>query len=476
MAKTGRQTPTFEQVKKFTETDGDQAAALASAFFGEPLEWQRHVINVMLARSGKDKFLFHTIGLSVARQNGKSWSVHARVFYGLITAGEKILYTCQHGDTADEMFKDLSAPFEDEDNEELHGLLRTVRKTNGQQAIYLKNGGLIRFTTRTNSLARGKSFDTLIYDEAQDLTKAQQAASLPTISASKQHNTQVIYIGTPPDSEAPGEVFKPIHDRVHKGKAPNVAWIEWAAPDIEDPHDKHWWYETNPSLGLLIDETAISGEADQFSPDDFARERLGWWNPDTLQFDAAIDPVAWDKCRVDKAPKDGKIAFGIKFAPDSKNVAVAGCVLPDDGKPYVEIVDVRSMPGSMRWIIDFVKQREDTAALFAIDGRAYSQALVQDLIKENVSQRAILAANASEVMAASQMLVTRISDQEVEHYGQPGLDRCVKGCAKRPIGTNGGWGFGDGTAPGYVVDAVALALYACITTKRNPSGGGMIIW
>ena len=107
-------------------TDGTDAARLASTFFGEPVQWQTHVLDAMLARDERDKYLNHTFALSVARQNGKSWDVRARVFYGIISTGEKVLYTCQHGDTADEMFKALAAPFEDEEEVELHAILKTV--------------------------------------------------------------------------------------------------------------------------------------------------------------------------------------------------------------------------------------------------------------------------------------------------------------------------------------------------------------
>ena len=143
-----RQTPTFECLPSArATTDGPMGATLAAAFFGDPMSWQRHVLDAMLARDGRDKYAYHALALSVPRQNGKSWLVRARCFYGLVAVGEKILYTCQHGDTADEMFRDLANAFEDEDNTELHELLRAVRKTNGQQAIYLDNGGYIRFTT-----------------------------------------------------------------------------------------------------------------------------------------------------------------------------------------------------------------------------------------------------------------------------------------------------------------------------------------
>lgn len=58
----GRQEPTFEVVGKYAYTDGEQAAALASEFWDEPLEWQQHFLNVMLARNKRDKYAFKTVG------------------------------------------------------------------------------------------------------------------------------------------------------------------------------------------------------------------------------------------------------------------------------------------------------------------------------------------------------------------------------------------------------------------------------
>lgn len=254
------QRPTYSaNIPKSLRGDGADAIALASAFFGDPLPWQEHICRIMLARDKQDKYAAKVFAMSVPRQNGKSWSVRARCFYGLVACGEKILFTCQHGDTADEMFKDLSEVFEDEENVELHELLKAVRKTNGQQAIYLNNGGCVRFTTRTNSLARGKTYDVLIYDEAQELTVAQQAASLPTISAGNLKNPQTIYLGTPPDPECSGTVFKEMHDRVHAGVS-DAAWVEWSVSEIGNVSDRRRWERSNPSYGILLSPDAIAAQ------------------------------------------------------------------------------------------------------------------------------------------------------------------------------------------------------------------------
>lgn len=474
----GQQRPTFEQIPGHDRSDASIAAELAAEFWDKPLEWQNYVLDVLLARDFRDKYAYRTIGIAVPRQNGKSWDVRVRCFYGMVTAGEKILYTCQHGDTADEMFRALSAVFEDEENEELHDLLKAVRKTNGQQAIYLKNGGMIRFTTRTNSLARGKSYDVIIYDEAQELTRAQQAASLPSISASKQHNTQVIYIGTPPNTEAPGEVFAPMHDRIHDGESPEAAWLEWGVAEIGDVRDRDRWYETNPSLGYLIDEETIEGEVASMSPDDFARERLGWWSSAEQRFEAVIDAVSWDACATSEPPQTGKKSFGVKFSADGKRVALSVCQKENGGFPHVELVDDRPMPDSLGWLASSLARVHDQTACIAIDGVAYAGSLEEELRAQGVPRRMIEPVSAAGASTAAQMLLSKVTEHTLTHLSADGGDRLTdsaKGCTRRSIGTKGWWGFGDGIAPSYPIESAGIALWANETTKRNPEGG-MVIW
>ena len=460
-----RQTPTFEQSPEFSATDGTDAARLASTFFGEPVPWQTHVLDAMLARDERDKYLNHTFALSVARQNGKSWDVRARVFYGIISAGEKVLYTCQHGDTADEMFKALAAPFEDEDETELHALLKTVRKTNGQQAIYLTNGGMVRFTTRTDSLARGRSYDVLIYDEAQELTAAQQEASLPTISASSQHNTQVIYLGTPPGPECAGTVFRELHDRVHDGKS-KAAWMEWSADRPGDPNDKALWYETNPSLGTLIDESAIESEAAGMSQDGFCRERLNWWSS-VGPSSSPIGAREWDACRVAEPPKGGIVSYGVKFAPDGSMYAISAAVRKGD-RCFVEVVDYVNASHGTEQLAAWIAQRKSEFATVAIDGRVGSDALSQRLVALGIPTRQMILTRSAQVAAAASMLVDMVRSQRAEHMGFDILTESATKCAKRPIGSDGAFSFGLGVTDSTPVESAALALWAAMTTKRDP--------
>lgn len=466
----GRQTPTYEIVGKYAYTDGEQATALASEFWDAPLEWQQHFLDVMLARDKRDKYAFKTVGLSLARQNGKSWSVRARCFYGLIADGEKILYTCQHGDTADGMFKELSAPFEDEENEDLNDLLDAVRKTNGQQAIYLKNGGYIRFTTRTNNLARGKSYDVVIYDEAQELTREQQDASRFVTSASKKHNAQVIYLGTPPNEKAPAEVFKPLHDRVHDGDTKGTAWLEWAVEEVGDTHEVDRWYETNPSLGYLIDEETIAAEADDVAPDSFARERLGWWAKAGV-IKTAIDPDIWRAARIksigDKYKK--KTTFGVRFSNDGSIYALVGCKQNKDGEFAVELVEVGTTERGTRSLAEEIVNRKQTVNACMIDGLNGAEALCTNLAELKAPRGYITRPNTADVIAASQSFLDGLTDGTIKHTYARAFDNSALGCVRRSIGSRGGWGFGStDAADSTITEAAALAVWCCKNTRRNP--------
>ena len=464
---TPNQTPTYvSNVPDAPDGDGPMAAMLAEEYFGEPLEWQRYVLNALLARDEKDKYQCKTFGLTCPRQNGKSWIVRARCFHGLLN-GEKILYTCQHGDTSDAMFASLSAPFEDNENVELHEMLVTVRKANGQQAIILDNGGLIRFTTRTDSLARGKTYDVLIYDEAQELTDSQQAASLPAISAGPKHNPQTIYLGTAPEPGKVGTVFKNLHRDVHSGTS-KMPWVEWGVDEVGDVSDMERWYETNPSLGVLLDLSALQGELEQMQPDTFARERLGWWAPLTALLDIALDTGSWEKQLTD-TPVDGKkLSFGVKFSPDGARVAISWAVTNRGGDSYVELYDVRDASEGTRAIADLLLRNKSDIACVCIDGKSGSDALIQRLDDAKFPKAARTKGTAAIVQAAASMLREEINAGTLWHIESPALDDSATKSTRRKIGHDG-WGFDDGmesiAAP---IESASLALWASRTTTRNP--------
>lgn len=470
---TGNQTPTFQaNIKRFTQTDGKSAADLSAAYFNDPLPWQRFILDVLLARDENDLYIHRSFAASIPRQNGKSCIVLARCLYGLITEGENILYTCQQGDTADDMFERIATVFESEENEEVKSELGVVvRRANGSQRITLgATGGKIQFKTRTNTLVRGRSYDVVIYDEAQDLTDEQFAASRFTTAASKTHNVQIIYLGTPPAPSSAGTVFRALHDRVHANES-GTAWVEWSTKYVGNPQDKARWFETNPSLGYLIEPDTVENEADDAIPEIFARERLGWWSE--LQGQARpISKELWDKNTIDEIGDEysARAALGIKFSIDGTHYALVGCKLDENGAAAIELIEIENMALGMTSLALRLLENANKFSCVLIDGQAGSPILADKL--KGAPRGYVMIARTGQVIAAAGLVLDGLRSETLKHtkIGQEQLTDSALGSCRRDIGKTGGWGFGsteeiDSTA----IEAAALAYFAAKNSKRNPN-------
>ena len=468
-----RQTPTTAlNVPDTSRTFGEDACALGAAFYGEPLPWQRYTLDVMMATDARGKWACRTFDQSVPRQNGKSWAVRTRCLWGLVVPGERILFTCHHGDTADTMFKELADVFEDEGNAALHPLLRAVRRANGQQSISLVNGGFIRFTTRTGSLGRGKTYDVLVCDEAQQMGADEQDALKPTVSAGPQGNAQTIYLGTPPGPDCAGTVFARNRARVMAGESA-ATWLEWGVAEVGDVSDRSRWYEANPSLGTLLDLGAVEGELEDMTEDGFARERLGWWRPAGAAAAPALDAALWDGAAIDAIGDayPGRMAFGLKFSPDGSSYALAGCKLRGarSREAAVELVEVGSTERGTKALAEALYERRRRASCVVVDGMGGASALCDNLAALGSPRGYVVRPRASDVVDAAQLVEDALRDGTLRHAVQPALEDSAKGATRRPIGSRGGWGFGptdahDSTA----IEAVSLALWGARNTRRDP--------
>lgn len=469
MQRQGRQTPTFECAPEYAYTDGDDAAALLESF-GTTLDpWQKHVIDLWLARNADDKYAADSCGLSVPRQNGKTHLVRARCLYGAAVCGEKILFTSQELKTSRETFNVMTKLFKNyTDHPEMCELVDKIRSTNGQEAIMLKNGGCIEFGSRTHSASRGHSYDVVIYDEAQLLTDEQQDALLFTLAAAPSGNRQFIYLGTPPPPVSAGTVFARVRLAAHEGTDPTLAWCEWAVDEIGDVEDVNRWYETNPSLGTRLSEKQTHKELIASSPDGFARERLGWWS-DNGAYERVIDKVAWSRCATENPPMDGAVAYGIKFSPDGTEAAIAAAIMDGDDPPHVELVNVGDVTHGMGWIVDFLAQRTDRARCFLADGRGTADTLVQRVMAAGAPSKYCRSARTSDVIKAAASMRDLVRSHSLTHYNNEQLNQSVIGASRRDIGHDGGFGFGE--APGVdptPAEAASMALLALSTSKRDP--------
>src|SRR5690606_29952691 len=134
----GVQTPRLEvKSDRAHANDADDAIFLASQYGLTPDPWQEHVLREWLARRAEDdKWAHSRCGLSVPRQNGKNALLEIRELFGIVELGERFLHTAHEVKTARKAFLRLASFFDNEKKyPELAGLVKEIRRTNGQEAI-----------------------------------------------------------------------------------------------------------------------------------------------------------------------------------------------------------------------------------------------------------------------------------------------------------------------------------------------------
>jgi len=468
----GSQEPRIQVEPSRTSSDGDDAALLMSEYGCNLDLWQQLVLDCWLGRGEDGKYTVTSAGLSLPRQNGKNVCLEAREFYGLVVNGEKILHTAHQVRTSKKSFRRLAAMFTDKRHPEITDIVKNIRYTNGEESIELDNGGTIEFSARSRQAARGfDGISLVVFDEAQELMDDQVEAIMATLSASSTGTRQLIYTGTPPYPNCPGEVFRRRRQACLASPSKHDAWHEWSveADTIEKINvtDKTLWYMTNPALGIRLDEEFTAEEQRSMSPDGFARERLGWWAP-TLEHiaDYAIPSNLWDECQSSEVAPEGKTAYGIKFSPDGSEVALCVAVIPKEGESRVELIETRPTGLGTQWLADWLNARYTKACCVVIDGRNGVDVLTEKIADTWRMKGSVIRPNAREVIAAVSTMIDSLNEKTVTWYSeQQELRESAITAIKRPI--SGGWGFGgENSAP---IEACALALWGAKNSKRDPS-------
>ncbi len=469
----GSQEPRIKIEPKRVATDGTDAALLMSEYGSTLDPWQQIVVDCWLGKGKNNKYNVTSAGLSVPRQNGKNVCIEAREFFGMVISGEKILHTAHQVKTGKKSFRRLAAMFTDKRHPEITDLVKNIRYTNGEEGIELINGGQIEFTARSRQSARGfDGVSLLVLDEAQELTDDQLEAIMATLAASPTGTRQLIYTGTPPYPNCPGTVFRRRRNISMTDPGEHSSWHEWsvAADSVEEINitDRSLWYMCNPSLGIHLTEEFTEEELKTMSPDGFARERLGWWNPEVEeQIDYAIDHKAWNSCKSSELKPEGKTAYGIKFSADGSIVSLCGAVIPKDGPARISLIEQKPTGQGTQWLADWLNTRYNKASCVVIDGRNGVDVLVDKISGTWKAQNSVIRPKIGDVIAAVSTLTNAIAEKTVTWFDkQEALNDSAQTSIKRKIGQNA-WGFGgENPTP---IEACALALWGAKTSKRDPN-------
>lgn len=452
----GSQTPTKSKILDYKGSPADEAIELYEKSKRTAYEWQRNLLNAILAVNDEDLWVHMKFGFSVPRQNGKNEVVAMREFIGLKN-GEKILHTAHRTTTSGTAFNRLLAIMEEAGYEEDEHF--TKIKAIGREHIQLIDGGKIDFRTRTTTGGLGESFDLLVIDEAQEYTDDQESALKYTIAASP--NPQTILIGTPPTPISSGTVFTNLRNATLEGNNEDTGWAEWSVEEESDVRDVDLWYLTNPSLGIRLTERTIRSEVGDDDLD-FNVQRLGLWIKYNQK--SVISQNEWEDLKIDKLPKlKGKLFVGIKYGHDGTNVAMSIAVKTANDDIFVEAIDCQSIRNGNAWIIGFLKQADIQEIV--IDG-ASGQNILASEIKDARIKKPILP-TVKEIIVANSTFEQGLFQQTIKHKGQPSLSQVVTNCDKRNIGSSGGFGYCSQIEENDIalMDSIILAHWAASSSK-----------
>jgi hypothetical protein len=464
--------PRLRVAPRAAKTYGDLAGDFAGDYGLAPDDWQQVILDDWL-RDIKGRWASLTCGLSVPRQNGKNGVLEMRELFGMVGRGEKILHTAHQVKTAQKHFRRLKHFFGKKADDptakypELNALVTEIRNVNGQEAIFLSNGGSVEIVARSQGSGRGFTVDVIVCDEAQDMSDDDQEALLSTSSASPLRNPQWIYTGTPPGPKANGEVFTRIRGEALGGQSKRICWHEWSCEGDVDLDDHAQWRRANPALGgrLLFD--VVEGERGNLSDDGFARERLGMWAGSLST--SVIDPESWHTVRDESSKAVDRFALAIDVAPDRAVSSVAFAGQREDGSWHVELDETRNGVG---WLVGYIADRCDSNPIrtVVIDGASPANSLVDDLEQRGVN---VTTTTAREMAAACGQLYDGVMDAWLHHIDQPQLNLALSVARKRSLGD--AWAWNRKTAASDITPIVAatLALWGAqsssVTQPKQPS-------
>lgn len=478
----GNQKPRIDIYKDGDIWLADKTIRLLEHYGIALLPWQKQILYRWMAveqdADGVWKWVNPECGLEVPRQNGKSELLIARIIGGMIFLSEALIYTAHSDKTVDEIKRRVQRFFYDAE-EEIRDMLTDEfdKEPKSLDYVELRNRARCVFRTRTRTGGLGTTNDCLLLDEDQEETDAQQEALLPTISAGKSQNQQVIRVGTPPSGGSSGVVFMRVRKAVLDGKDTDTCWQEWSVETITDPSDEDAWYETNPSLGYFLMVQAVRSESKKMAVDSFNKMRLGWIAG--VESMRAISDEIWSPLAVPhvELPEHPMMVYAVKFAPDGSAVSLAVGVIMPDAKVHVELVERKPMSAGTSWLVQFFmdNNRWRKANKIIIDGAAGTQLLLEELLRsEPKMTKRILTPNAKEAGAAYAAFHTAIENRLLTHYNQPALNLSIRTVKRRSIGKDGMFGYASMNADiqSDPTEAAAFAYYGAIRFKKEKTTGG----
>lgn len=511
----GSQEPTTKVVneKSFSVLDTALFQGILSSWGINLLPWQFLVLREMLATESSDSMIpaYKNFGLSAPRQQGKSEILIAYILIRIIYFRESVIYTSYREASALAIYDRMLDRIEN--NEILRDSFGILPSRNTKQVLkdiqaVAHSGeqlGKVSFSTRKGGGGRGSGYNTVLFDEAQDLTSGEYDAFGATTFA--RLDGQLIYFGTPPsfedsatrgmssDKSDRGRYFQGIRRRIVSGELPFSAWLEWGVDKLTPRTDIDAWYRVMPSLGYVFGDglglTAQHVASVTGTEESFNTEYLGYWASQSKE--RAIDITLWNDLKT-KNPRlvnkqtvinaNTPVAVSVKSSFDEKKIYLVVASRRQDDSVFIEVRNIWKTDAP--WTDELAQEVKKWAknrktSVVHIDGEIVKASLKQKLQQlrlwrsngSQTRQNKIIMTSSNDLAAASSSFLTLIKEKRIAHIGQVQLDAAVEDSRKRLFGrSTDRYGFASmsGLTDVTPVEAAAIASNAVLQTSKLKTG------
>ena len=420
------------------ELDGEQRLALDAILAERPDgRWAAFEAAVVCARQNLKTFLFQVIALG-------------DIYLDL--GSELVVWTAHEFNTAMEAFRDIEELIESRSF--LSRRVSRVIKANGEEGFEFVGGKRLRFKARTKAGGRGLTGDRVILDEGFALQPSHMGSLMPTMSAKSLHgNPQILYGSSA--GRVDSSVLRDLRDRGRRGGDPSLVYVEWA--DTGGPDDcvaehcdhrfgvagcaldeQHRWRRANPALGVRISVEWVEGERRSMPPEEFARERLGWWDEPPVG-ETRVSQDAWDACADRDAELESPPVLAVDVAPGHTSASIVAC-----GRA---LHVAEHHPGAS-WLPRRLSELVEKHSVMSVglDPTGPVGALIPDLERAGLRVRssdapsgALVLLDGRQQVQACEGFLAEVMDGTLVHRDEDSLNRAVEAASRRVVGDSWKW-------------------------------------
>jgi phage terminase large subunit-like protein len=279
------------------------------------LDWQRLVLEDMLRVDAKGEFKRKTMGLLIARQNGKTHLARMLILAHLFLWDSKmVIGMSSNRNMALDTFRQVANAIMD--NDFLKDQVKQIRYANGQESITTLKGNRYQIVAATRDGSRGLTANFLFIDELREISEEGWKAARPTTRATGGQTLVCSNAG-----DAYSVVLNDLRERALSYPSPTLGWYEYSAPPHCKVDDRNAWAMANPSLGKLIDEETLE-EAVATNPINNTRTEMlcQWVDSMTSPFTTQMVTDTSDS-NLQITP-GGNIVFAIDVSPSKRSGAL----------------------------------------------------------------------------------------------------------------------------------------------------------